>query len=525
MFFEALNAEEEAFVPELASDNLGLILRSAINELDWYRYNLRRQDNATFEQEEQYYLMRLGVTRLIKLSLESRRSFDVPTVTFRRAKEITLPVLEIVSGLGVIEHGRRVAQTVLAGLCRIECVDTRNFLITLPPNIPDDDYYERVVEAHYQREARRRFFEILQSEFGKKLDGDIDRLLSSLVYPFATHYIGYDADILLDEYFFGIAYAHLQTLEGFDTFHYAAKFGEVSFQKYKLALTFLLSIFMRHERFAEALVAKHPTVKLENVLTISSESAGLVESMRDAINHFGPAFVNFDEVSLGESHRIFQILSISRDNTKLLDRPSSPLPLLVQSSDHDCIRCLVGVDENSMQFLLDSLRHHFPADYDRQQQSREKSMQVALARILNGAFLDLEYRENIKVKVHGQLVTDIDLVVVEITTGTVLLCQLKHQEMYGSDVYSKYVRTTRLKEQASRWLTSIDGWIEAVGQSRVRASLRIGNSVPPLLIYRVVVARHYCHSLGGLAHSNYIAFATALQFFNSVELVKRERDQ
>lgn len=40
LFAEALRAEERKFLPVLASDNLGLLLRSAINELDWYDHDV-----------------------------------------------------------------------------------------------------------------------------------------------------------------------------------------------------------------------------------------------------------------------------------------------------------------------------------------------------------------------------------------------------------------------------------------------------------------------------------------------------
>ena len=68
-FFDALNVQERAFIPTLAADNMGLILRSAIDELDWYYYNMSRSENPTAEQEEQFYLLRLGVARLMKHAL------------------------------------------------------------------------------------------------------------------------------------------------------------------------------------------------------------------------------------------------------------------------------------------------------------------------------------------------------------------------------------------------------------------------------------------------------------------------
>ena len=92
-------------------------------------------------------------------------------------------------------------------------------------------------------------------------------------------------------------------------------------------------------------------------------------------------------------------------------------------------------------------------------------MQTAIKRVLNDGFSGLEYLENIKIKLRGSEVTDIDLVVTEKATGTVLLCQLKYQDLYGADIHSRHIRTTRLKDHTSRWLASLTNWIGAVGDS------------------------------------------------------------
>lgn len=521
-FFDVLSAQESSFAPQLASDNLGLILRSAVNELDWYYYNITRADTPTYEQQEQFYLLQLGVARLIQLSLDSRPSFDVPTVMFRRTPGISIPALEITAALGMIEHGRRIAQTVSTGLGRIECTGDNEFLITMPTVIPDDEYYERAISQHYRAESRRMFASLLQSNYGKTLETEVNERLTQLVYPFQTHYIGYDADPLLDEHFFAVAFSEVRLYDGYDTFNYAARFGGVRYQHYILALIFIIAIFIRHERFSEALVKKEPSVKLENVLTISSDTEGFIESIRDAVNHFGSVDEDFEEVTLEDAQRIFEVLSCSRKNTALLTRPASPLPLIIQSSDQGLIRCLTGAHSNPMQFLLDSLRHHFPGDYDKHQRSREKSMQTATKRILNEGFTGLKYLENIKVRLDGRVLTDIDLVVTEEVTGTIFLCQLKHQELYGSDLHAKHARTTRLKDQVKRWFASLDDWIGAEGEAGIRASLQLPKSFPPLSVYRLVISRHYGYPLKNLAQNADAAYASWNQFFNSIELVKNE---
>jgi hypothetical protein len=521
-FLDALDDQEKLFIPGLSADNLGLTLRAAINELDWYFYNLARCENPSVDQQEQFYLLKLGVARLIRLTFESRPSFDVPALTFRRRGDITIPALEIAAGLGMIEHGRRVAQSVKGGLCSIQRTRANEFLITLPSAMLDDEYYERAVAEHYRTESRLRTAELLETERGREVAETVRDLLTELVFPFRTHFIGYGAHPVLDGYFFGIASAELALHDGYDSFHHSARFGGIPFQKYILALTYFIAIDIRHERFAQALVEKQPTIKLEDILTISADTKTFVESIKEALNYFGSAIDGFEEVSLEDARRIFEVLTLSSRSTALIGRPATALPVAVQWSEEGFVHCLAGARTEPMQYLLDSLRHHFPQDYARNQQTREKAMQSACKRVLNECFRDLEYRENIKIRLHGRALTDIDLVVLEASTGTVLLCQLKHQELYGADLHSREIRTKRLREQVPHWFDALDDWSGIVGEAGVRASLRLKKSFPALCIKRLVISRHYAYPLKDLARGSFAAYGSWAQFFNSIQLVRQQ---
>ena len=525
-FFDALTDQEAKFLPVLASDNLGLLLRSAVNELDWYAYNLAREIEPSQEQQEQFYVLQLGVSRLIKLALGARLSFDVPTVTFRRHPSMTTQVLEISTGLGIIQHGRRVAQTVSNGLANIEQVGDFEFHITLPSQIPDDEYYERAVADHYQSLLARSLAELVESDLGRKLGSQVDGLLSDLVYPFRDHFIGYDAHPTVDAYFLGIAAHRIRSSDAYDAFHHASEFGGVAFGKYLGALTFLVSIAIKHERFAEALVAKHPEIRLENVLTISSETSPFVKGISDALS-FSDALISLEsehdgaeETTIDEARTIFQVLSVGRNSLDTLDRPGSALPPLICCSDHGVIHCQAGAYLAPTKFLLDSLRHHFPRDYDRHQRTREQAMQAAIKRVLNEAFSQLEYRDNIAISANGQRRTDIDLVVADLRSGNVLLVQLKHQDPYGMDISSRHSRTNRLKQQIERWLRLTEAWIDGNSPAAIRASLRLRRTFPLVRLSRIVVARHFAFPVREIPRAADIAYGNWLTFFNAVQVVK-----
>ena len=232
-FLKALDKEEESQREKLAQDRIGLLLRSAISEFDWFHYNYLNQENPSLEQSEQYYICRLGMTRAILLSFVSIEQYDLPIVNFARRKDVTLSVLEMINALGMIEHGRRIAQSTKTGLCKIDQIANSTFEFTLPPVLADDGYHERSLVEHYQSETRRLFEMKLSKTITKGLAMSIEEKLSELVYVFKDNFIGYGAHPLLDEYFFGLGYHEIQLQEGFDTFHYATAYSGVSGRSFR----------------------------------------------------------------------------------------------------------------------------------------------------------------------------------------------------------------------------------------------------------------------------------------------------
>ncbi|HCR3762817.1 TPA: hypothetical protein ON737_003860, partial [Morganella morganii] len=520
-FFKSLNEQEKPFFQLLKDDRLGIILRSAVNELNLMYYKNHSEYNETFSQEEYYYIFKLGVSRLIKLALEARASFEVPAIMFLQNSEISAETHNIVRGLGMIEHGRRIAQSVYSGQTKIEKTGGE-FKITIPSILVDEESHEKHISDYYKDQYRKNFIEIYKSKFIEKFKVDVDNKLFDLVYPYETHFIGYESAPILDEFFFGLTYSELFNQDGFDSFHYSVKFGGVEFQKYKLAIGFIMSVIEKHLRFSEKLTTKHTTIKLENILTVSVNTDEFIESMCAAINYFGSSLKGHTPLELNDARKIFEVISYSRRNIKLLDNPGAELPMVIQSSDESFFFCIAARYSSPLQYLHNSLRFYFIKDYDKQQQSREQVLQRAIEAALNKSFSNLQYQENINIKENGKILTDIDLVVVEKNTGVVFLCQLKHQELYGADLHAKYVRTTRLKKQASDWLTSINNWLNSITEIKLRKSLQITKHVPKLKIYKLFITKHYAYPLKELSDED-TAYCNWAQFIYAIQLIDDDK--
>ena len=516
-FYNALDREEAILAAEIAVDKLGIFLRVAINELDLDFEGSNEVEPFDELRDERSYLMRIGTNRAIKLALEAHTHFDAPTLTFQRNPVFTLPALKLIRRLAVIEHGRRVAQSVAAGFGRIEQQSNGQFFVILPHRLVDLELHERELDQYYLAEGRRVFAAVHKAIVDVKIGDEVRALVRELVYPYATHFIGYESDPKIDVYFFGQAYNEIEISKGFDTFHFTTQFGGMLFQHYKLAATFVLSAAIRHRAFVQALMEKSPSTRIEDVLTVSVETKEFLESMRDFINYFGENQNGHVPVTDDGVKMLFDVLSISRRNTDLLDRPGAPIPPLVQCSDDHVIRPIVGAQSDIMLFLLNSLQRSFPKEYDRAQGKREAVMQNATIRVLRSVLPDLEYRDNIKLRQGRKLLTDIDLVVIEPLTGRVLLVQLKHQDPYGADIAARQLRTVRLNGKVAEWLARVREWLAAMHESELRSTLRLPKFMPAPSVSLLVLTRHYAHSLRGIANGEDSIFANWNQLITAIE--------
>lgn len=515
-FYESLNREERALADKVGADRLGLLMRIAINELDLNSEGLELRNDPTDDQQERLYLMRIGVARIIKLAMQANDLFDAPTVTIQRDLAYSGAVLSLVDAAGALEHGRRVAQSLPGIAGRIEKLPDR-FRIVLPAKLADLELHERELERFYIGQYRTRLAEGYGAVVGDRIAGEIKSLLMELVYPYAEHFIGYEADPKLDLYFFGYAYNEMLVSKGFDTFHYSTLFGGVSFANYKLAAIFIVSVAKKHRAFVQALLDKEPSIRIEDILTVSVETVGFVEGLREFINQFGEQFEGHMPVTYDEVRLIFDVISVSRRNLALLDRPGAPLPPLIQCSDDHVIRPLAGsASDEVMLFLLNSLQHRFPKDYDRAQRAREGVMQRAIENAIRSILPTLEFRGNVKLRQARKVLTDIDLVMVAASGDQIILTQLKHQDPYGADLASMLSRTRRLNKQVSDWLVKVRSWLGSASTAELRATFRLpqGSTRPDIRL--LVLTRHYAHTLRRVVDGEDVTYSNWNQLVTAI---------
>ena len=514
-FLERLAVEEASLKLQIERDDAGIGMLTVIKEFDYYYYNYVRNEQ-TEETDVHMHLLQLGLPKLITAVLSAVPTFIYPTVTFKSDESLILAALDLVGGYGLIEQGRRFAHAAMAGECEIVRSSERQYDIVMPDKVYNMEQHEAQVEQHYTRLHREQTEALGKETFGGVID-KINDLLRDNVYVFRESFIGYDAHPVLDDFFFGQAWLEIQHQEGFDTFHRGLKFGGVTMLKYTLAVTYFLSLALKHERFAEALIQKAPQVRLRDILTITTPRQEFEDSLIEAFNRYGPSYEGYEPPTREEARTILRVMSLRRDNLAIMSPTMAPIPFLIEYSDSSWITSVASVKTGAYPFLLNSLRHCFPADYDRNQQKREKSMQRALRRLLNEYLPGLILVDNVRIKRGGKQVTDIDFAAVDPKDGTVVL---KHQDPYGGDMRRRSNRAGRLCAEVTHWLEATRTW-RAEEPAALRRALRLSSSARCEQVHFLVIARHFAHFLSAVNLRNDAAYATWIQLFDALNRQQR----
>ncbi len=397
-FLTKLDIEDRIFSRKLKADITGVGYLTAIKEFQFYHYNLLRNE-CTEDIDLQFYLLRLGLPKFVSRILSGVSCFQYPVITFKSNKALIEAAYQTVTAFGFIEHGRRLAHGAMAGECSIHKISDRNYDVVMPDVVSYFEQHEASIVHHYAKIRQEHVDSVIKESFVKTgITKQIETLLTEQVYVFRDSFIGYDAHPSLDDFFFGIANVEIQNQNGFDSFKGNLKFGGVTFQKYMLATIYFLSIALKHEKFAAALLKKSEHIRLRDILTVTCDKQEFQACMIEALNMYGPNFEEFTPVTDEEAKIIIKALSVRRDNLSVLHSTMAPLPYLIEFSDTTWIQFGAGVQLGGVDFLLNSLNHNFPDDYSRNQQTRETSMQRALQRIINDYIPGLIYVDSFKIR-------------------------------------------------------------------------------------------------------------------------------
>lgn len=515
-FLSLLTDEEKIFHSRLSQDRFGLAFLTVIKEFDFYYYNKIRNEPSE-ETDEHFYMMRLAVPRFIQKIYETINQFGIPAATFISSKELILAALNMLARFGFVEHGKRMAYAVLAGECELHKVREDLYEFRLPAEMYNFEALEaEIVQFHIAQSKEKQRLLMDHKFVSTGVFDHIEELLMDNVYVYHKHFIGYNAHPDLDNFFFSLAYMEMQYQPAYDAFHHMLNFGGLQYQHYFLCATYFLSLALKHEKFCETLIKKDPTIQLRNILTITCEKSNFIDSIEQALNCYGPGFDWFTPIDRNQAEALLNVLSIRRNNSKILEEGLMSPPYIIEFSDNALVKSIAGAQIDPSEFLLESLRYYFPKEYDKNQQTREDEMQKAIERLLATSFTSLIIRKNIKIREYKKTLTDIDFVAIETASKTAILFQLKHQDHYGGNIKKRSSRAKRLRMETERWLSRTNAWLCNNPKEKINSTFQIKGSIKIERFYTLAVTKNFAHFLAPLAKDENFSYASWTQFYDAL---------
>ncbi len=517
-FLQGLSEEESRVSEQLAHDQRGILLAVALKELDLHETFIA-ENGLEEELAPSFYYLSMGLRRLVILMIGLHSDFPFPAITMPRSEQLAAKVAELATTLGFIEHGRRAVQMTWSGLSTITRGDAKRFRFELPSRISDAQAHEREVEEHYRGNLQQIIDQYLfETPDGKMRSERIEKSVSDNVYVWRDQFMGYNADPFLDDIFFTIAWGHICGTPQFDSFNELRKFGGITYLKYLMSAAIVVSFALKHERFAAAMNVKYPDIPRGNVLTISADREEFIDDLWRALEEFGARFAHYTATSRSEAEQLFETVALTRQNIGVASKPHAPLPVVIEFASTSIVK-LVSGRARQMEFLLESLRKNFPADYSSNQRGREASLQRAITEFFRSTFPDVTCRANIKLRHRGRVLTDIDLVAFDPVYGDLMLFQLKHQDTPGPDLKAENSRMPRFLRECLGWIDVVAAWLDTADEITLRNAFRLPRNARITRVRKLVVARHHAYPLAGAAIDENVAYATWMQLYNAGQVM------
>ncbi|QKD44907.1 hypothetical protein HF896_15405 [Alicycliphilus denitrificans] len=262
------------------------------------------------------------------------------------------------------------------------------------------------------------------------------------------------------------------------------RIGDRCFGEWKDACEQALGRVLAHMDFAAMLKEKRPSIALHDVLTIFARRED-VEAV-------------WEEAGL-ERDRVpptMRALTLAIDGLDDWERAyETPTSFYVDLGKNFVLLPCFGALTNPYFALFRHLRSTYRKDWDSGVDRREAVFRADLARAFPAPRFMVPLRGYRLYRLDGSMLTDVDAVIVDMETGSVVLAQLKWHDVFGFSLAERESRRRNIGK-ANEWVERIWSWVDGRTSAEILRELRIeapGSDRPPLLY---VIARYAARFAG-----------------------------
>ena len=328
----------------------------------------------------------------------------------------------------------------------------------------------------------------------------VKALMGPLVSPWEEHFIQYDTIPEIDSYFHGQGHlwarAHYEPAQG--AFSSQATFGGLPFELYQKAVVQVIAWALKHIAFCGLLLSRHKDLDIRNVLTVTTDEALLRTHLSAGL-----------DITESEARQVLDTLKLTPQNLHA-HPPESGVDIapFLNINSSGVVYSIAGALGSPLHFMLAELNRQYPKDWDRAVNGREELFREELYRLFpTQRFAKAE--KSLKLKHEGAVATDIDAAVLDTSTGTLGLFQLKWQDPFGASMRKRNSKMMNFLDEANRWI-SVVGSILSHNPRALDHLIGEGaggiHDTKRILLF--VVGRHFSHFSGGVYRDSRAAWGT-----------------
>ena len=313
-------------------------------------------------------------------------------------------------------------------------------------------------------------------------------LMSPLVSPWENHYIQYDTNPFIDQFFQdqGLLWARGHYEPSQDAFPSDATFGDLPFGLYREAVVVVIGFALKHIAFTSILQTRHPHLDIRNLLTVTAAEPRLHGYLSDAL-----------DITEIEARKVLDTLKLTPENLQAhTSEPAVNIAPFLSINSSTVAVSIAGALSSPFDFMLAELYRRDRKDWDRVVDGREEDFRKELNSLFSAERF-AKADNPLKLRINGSVVTDIDAAILDKTTGTLGLFQLKWQDPFGTSMRKRNTKMKNFLTETDRWVSTVSSILqetpEVLNHQIGDRTVRVQDTQR---IHLFVIGRHFSHFSG-----------------------------
>lgn len=330
-------------------------------------------------------------------------------------------------------------------------------------------------------------------ELSKLKHGKVNSIMQPLIRPWDSGYgimMAYDADPEVDDHFLAEASIYVNRCRNDAGIHPSIAVGETSGVDLIALTAVIVSLHLKHIRFALLASQLYPEICIPQSLTIWGPIADLKASITEWMG-----------VSSQQASDAIDAITIRATDARLLENETSPLiPLLIDLGNGMLIRPVASLARNPFAAITRTLVERDARARHEIMRPREEWLRDQLYAMFRGSRYAV-VEGNVKLRSGSKILTDIDAAILDRTTGELALFQIKWQDFSTDDVRALRSRTRNLVHEVEAWAEKVGKWFILQNAATIANTFRLSpKQHGPVLKMFLFAISHRVANVGGFGN-------------------------